>query len=316
MRTGWPLPGAMTPRTSLVMSRTLAPLDSGATTLRGRDARIIESPDQDIHRSGDAFRQDCIVPDYWWVAGLALIAVAGSVASVLIALRHVRDDRGTPARDECRAQAERVSVWPGPSADPQPVALLNRSDEPVYEAVATFVFIDGSGPTRGEEVSPELAARRISLGVLPPGRWRVCVDGGWNGMYSRLGVEVAFTDGGGAHWVRRADGRLEQLPRRAFEYFNLSRPLALASPEPEKASEPRPGHRARVSSFSLGDGLGRRWSARCSCGWIVTTGSHADSVRRVRPPPPGDTRTDGLARGHLSRPRRRLSAVTGRAPAG
>jgi hypothetical protein len=227
-----------------------------------------------IHRSADAFGQDCTVSEYWWVAGLALIAVAGWLTSVFVARRHVRNERPMPARVECRAQAERVSAWPGPSADPQPVALLNHSDEPVYEAVATFVFIDGSGPTRGEEISADLAARRIEVGVIPPGRWRVCVDGDWNGMYSRLGLEVAFTDRAGAHWVRRADGRLEQLPRGAFDYFDLSRPLELTPPERDDGSEPRLGHRARVRSFSLGDGLGRRWSARCSCGWMVTTASH------------------------------------------
>jgi hypothetical protein len=152
--------------------------------------------------------------------------------------------------------------------------LLNHSDEPVYEAVATFVFIDGSGPTRGEEVTPELAARRATVGVIPPGRWRVCVDGDWNGMYAHLGLEVAFTDRAGAHWVRRADGRLEQIPRGAFDYFALSRPLELTPPEPYDAPVSALGHHARVNSFSLGDGLGRRWSARCSCGWVVTTATH------------------------------------------
>jgi hypothetical protein len=216
------------------------------------------------------------VPEYWWVAVLGLIAVAGWATSVFIAMRHVRNERRTPAPIDRRAQAEMVSVWPGPKADPQPVALLNGSDEPVYEAVATFVFIDGSGPMRGEDASMELAERRVRVGVIPPGRWRVCVDGGWNGMYSRLGVEVAFTDGAGVHWVRRADGRLERLPRRAFDYFGLSRPVELTPPEPEpdEVLERGPGHRARVRSFSLGHGLGRRWSAHCACGWIVTTGSH------------------------------------------
>ncbi len=217
------------------------------------------------------------MPMYWWVAGLGLIAAAGWVTSVFIAVRHARNDRRRPAPVDRRAQAERVSVWPGPNADPQPVALLNSSDEPVYEAVATFVFVDGSGPTRGEDASPELAERRVRVAVIPPGRWQVCINGGWNGMYSRLGVEVAFTDGVGAHWVRRADGRLEQLPRRAFDYFGLARPADLTPPEPEPddASVERGlGHRARVRSFSLGHGLGRRWSAHCACGWIVTTGSH------------------------------------------
>ena len=216
------------------------------------------------------------MPEYWWVAGLGLIAAAGWVTSVCLALRHARHERRTPARPDSRAQAERVSVWPGPSADPQPVALLNSSDEPVYEAVATFVFIDGSGPMRGEDASPELAERRVTIGMIPPGRWQVCVNGGWNGMYSRLGVEVAFTDGAGAHWVRRADGRLEPLPRRAFDYFEPARPADLTPPEPEPYVVPERGlgHRARVSSFSLGHGLGRRWSARCRCGWLVTTATH------------------------------------------
>jgi len=216
------------------------------------------------------------VPEYWWVAGLAVVAAAGWVMAVSIALRQVRIERRrhTDTGAERRAQAERVSVWPGPSADPQPVALLNCSDDPVYEAVATFVFIDGSGPMRGEEVTPELAGRRVRIGVIPPGRWRVCVEGGWNGMYPRLGVEVAFTDRAGVHWVRRASGRLEQLPRGAFDHFELPRPLDLVPPEPDQAPEPEIGHRGRIGSFRLDEGLDRRWSARCSCGWIVTTASH------------------------------------------
>jgi hypothetical protein len=227
------------------------------------------------------------VLEYWWVALLAA----------------------------CREQAERVSVWPGPSADPQPVALLNHSDEPVYEAVATFVFIDGLGPTRGEEVSPELAARRIRVGVIPPGRWRVCVDGGWNGMYPRLGLEVAFTDRAGAHWVRRADGRLEELPRGAFDYFELSRPLESTPPEPVHISESRPGHRARVRTFSLGDGLGPALVSPLFVRLDRHDGNPRRRVRGVRSPPSREVWTPGLARGHLARPHRRLSAAH-TAPAG
>jgi hypothetical protein len=227
-----------------------------------------------VHRSRNAFGQDCVVPGYWWVAGLALIAAAGWLTTVVIARRGARNERRMRADVERRAQAEKVSVWQEPPADPQPVALLNHSGEPVYDAVATFVFVDGTGPARGEEIAPERAGWRVRVGVIPPGRWRVRVDGGWNGMYSRLGVEVAFTDCAGAHWVRRADGRLEQLPRGAFDYFELSRPPGPTPPEHYGAPEPTARHRARVASFSLGHGLGRRWSARCACGWLVTTASH------------------------------------------
>jgi hypothetical protein len=86
-----------------------------------------------------------------------LIAAAGWMTAVCIALRNVRHERRTPARPDRRAQAEQVSVWPG---------------------------------------------------------------------------------------------------------------------QPDDVAERGLGHHARVRSFFLGDGLGRRWSARCSCGWIVTTGSH------------------------------------------
>jgi hypothetical protein len=79
--------------------------------------------------------------------------------------------------------------------------------------------------------------------------------------------------------VRRADGQLEQLPRGAFDYFELPRPLDLTPPERDEDPVPGPGpdHRARVSSFRLDGALGRRWSARCTCGWIATTGSHPEA---------------------------------------
>ena len=217
------------------------------------------------------------MPGWVWLAVLALIAAAGWLTSLFVARRSARNELRMRAGGERRAQAEKVAVWQEPPADPQPVALLNHSDEPVYDAVATFVFVDGTGPARGEEIAPERAGWRVRVGVIPPGRWRVRVDGGWNGMYSRLGVEVAFTDCAGEHWVRRADGRLEQLPRGAFDYFELSRPLNRTPPEHFDAAEHAVKHRARVSAFSLGDGLGRRWSARCSCRWLVTTASHAQA---------------------------------------
>src|SRR5436305_985616 len=103
---------------------------------------------------------------YWWVAGLGLIAAAGWLTSAFIAVSHARNERRRPVLVDRRAQAERVSVWPGRNADPQPIALLNSSNEPVYEAVATFVFIDGSGPTRGG-ASGERAAATIE-GVVNP----------------------------------------------------------------------------------------------------------------------------------------------------
>jgi hypothetical protein len=38
-------------------------------------------------------------------------------------------------------------------------------------------------------------------------------------MAGRLAAEVAFTDREGSHWIRRATGRLEELPQEPLEYF-------------------------------------------------------------------------------------------------
>ena len=214
------------------------------------------------------------MPGWVWLCGLVLIAAAGWLTCALVARRAARNERRMRTDVQRRAQAEKVSVWQEPPADPQPVALLNHSEGPVYDAVATFVFVDGTGPARGEEIASERVGWRVRVGVIPPGRWRVRIDGGWNGLYSRLGVEVAFTDCAGEHWVRRADGRLEQLPRGAFEYFELSRSLDRTPPEHDDALRRAVDHRARVQAFFVGDSHDRRWSARCACGWLVTTATH------------------------------------------
>jgi hypothetical protein len=153
------------------------------------------------------------------------------VISPTIALVQIRNDRKRRRHIERRAQAERVSAWPGQNGERQPVTLFNGSDEPVYEAVVTLVLIQGAGAQRGEDLAPELAGYRATTGVIPPGRWLVYVEGGWGGMYRKPGVEVAFTDRAGIHWVRRANGQLEEISQGAFEYFNLSRPLELVTPE-------------------------------------------------------------------------------------
>jgi hypothetical protein len=51
-------------------------------------------------------------------------------------------------------------------------------------------------------------------------------------MAGRAGAEVAFTDRGGAHWVRRGWGDLEELGRPPFETFGLAGPYDLVTPEP------------------------------------------------------------------------------------
>lgn len=172
----------------------------------------------------------------WWVAGPALVVAAGSVISPTIALMQIRNDRRFRRRTEHRSQAQRVSAWPGANGERQPLIVLNRSDEPIYEAVVTLVLIQGDGARRGEDLAPELQEYRVTTGIIPPGRWRVHVEGGWGGMYRKPGVEIAFTDSAGVNWVRRASGRLEEIAEVPFDHFNLARPLDLATIEREEPS--------------------------------------------------------------------------------
>ncbi len=170
--------------------------------------------------------------------------VFGTLALALYQIRTERVFRHESEQREAqglrRVQAERISGWPAAETNRRgtPLTLLNRSDEPVYEVVVTLVMVQGAGPRRGEEgVRPEY--RRV-LSVLPPGRWKTFVQMGWAGMSRRPGVEVAFTDRSGVHWIRRATGALEEIQRPAIDYYEMSRPQFLEFPVPDQVNESRP----------------------------------------------------------------------------
>ena len=136
---------------------------------------------------------------------------------------------------ERRQQAERISGWPGQDSPPNtPLILLNRSNEPVYEVVATLVLIQGAGAHRGEDYIPP-GYRRV-IAILPPGRWRVNVDSGWAGMSRRPGVEIAFTDRAGITWIRRSTGMLEEVKMPAIDHYGLDRPQELVIPISDETS--------------------------------------------------------------------------------
>jgi hypothetical protein len=77
-----------------------------------------------------------------------------------------------------------------------------------------------------------------TVSLLPPGSWRTWIPGeGWTGiMAGRGGVDAAFTDGAGTHWIRRALGDLRELAEPPLEYFakqGLYPPHELQAPEPD-----------------------------------------------------------------------------------
>jgi hypothetical protein len=111
--------------------------------------------------------------------------------------------------------------------------VLNRSDAPVYRVVVTLAFLTGTPPKTGEEWVQNAGGLPFAraLGSLPPGQWRLDVDSGWGASGARPGVEVAFTDKAGRHWIRRADGRLEAIKDEAMTHYGVPGHLSLEGVE-------------------------------------------------------------------------------------
>jgi hypothetical protein len=164
--------------------------------------------------------------------GVAAVGTVGTLVAALWQIHHERKRRiAQEAKDReerHREQARLVSAVLGPedaAMDQTTIDLINRSDEPVYGLVVAIVFIQGAGPQTTEEMI-EIRADRpdrpvTTASVLPSGVFRVHVHGtGWSRILAgRSGVEVAFTDRSGSHWIRRALGRLEELPEEPLKYF-------------------------------------------------------------------------------------------------
>jgi hypothetical protein len=172
------------------------------------------------------------------------LAAVGTVGAVGLALRQIATERTLRKRAEDqalelqeRSQAQLLSAWfrPGGQSsgvDPDWLILLNHSNEPVYQVVASMVFVQGAAPHTGEELG-HLPDHQRPISIVPPGRWRVPVPSGWGGMFRRPGAELAFSDRNGLNWIRRASGSLEKTATNAYDHYKLSKPLSLIYPDPD-----------------------------------------------------------------------------------
>lgn len=173
----------------------------------------------------------------WGTGALAV----GTVGTLLIALRQLTNERTVRrheedrrARSEHRRQAEAVSAWYGGGAGSVSyLELANMSHAPVYEVVVSLAFVQGAAP-RSTSDWTELGHWEFTrcLVALPPGRFRVEVPSDWGAMMARPGAEVGFTDVGGTHWVRRANGTVEEIGENAVDGFGLDRPVDFVAPIP------------------------------------------------------------------------------------
>jgi len=168
------------------------------------------------------------------------VAAFGTVAAVSVALWQVGVERKARRKQETadrvqqrRAQAELISAWVAKEEGGGKtawIAILNSSQEPVYEVIASIAPIQGAGDRTGKGTQPHF---RGFLSVVPPGRYYVRVDGGYRGMSFQPGVAVAFTDKAGVPWNRDALGLLGEISERPPEFLGLSRPLSRLLPDIE-----------------------------------------------------------------------------------
>lgn len=103
--------------------------------------------------------------------------------------------------------------------------LRNESESPVYDVIVTCVGISGAGPSfKGEDNLPTFPSR-VCVGTLPPGAWCIWLPTEGSGMGVRTAPETAFTDANGTSWVRRGNGKLEEIPMEPTWFYRLPLPL-------------------------------------------------------------------------------------------
>jgi hypothetical protein len=117
-------------------------------------------------------------------------------------------------------------------------------DEPVYAVVVYFVYMDGDKPGTGEETESHLRQMLRSLESMAPGvaaaaatppakQLRAVIQALPHGTHwvalqvqqDFPGLEVAFTDAAGRHWVRRVTGELIESPVNALDRYGIPTPV-------------------------------------------------------------------------------------------
>ena len=172
------------------------------------------------------------------IANLIVQALIGLVTlgTLIAAFCQINQDKRNREDDIKRHQPSRISAWyeEGRNRTDQPednrfvwrfVVLRNESESPVYDAIVTCVGISGAGPSfKGEDNRPDFPDR-VCVGTLPPGAWCIWLPTEGSGMEVRTAPETAFIDANGISWVRRGNGRLEEIPMEPTSFYSLLLPL-------------------------------------------------------------------------------------------
>ncbi len=139
---------------------------------------------------------------------------------------------------QVRDQAEHISAWVDTEEGGGKYAvlvILNNSNEPVYQVIASIVAFQGAGPAFGTNGYNRF---RGFVSVVPPGRVLVKVDGGYHGMSFHPGIEIAFVDKANRNWVRNGHGELISISKKPSDYYDLHGPFSWQLPKTVESPTP------------------------------------------------------------------------------
>lgn len=152
------------------------------------------------------------------------IGAVGTAGATLIATITLTLEAWWRRNDKRKEQAARITAWvltnqKSDQKNEDIIRVSNQSFSPVYRCVATFVINEQDGHHF------QANYRRI-VTTLPPGEWQLVAPKGWRGMSARPGVEIAFTDAHGVHWIRNAAGQLRESPIDAIKHYEIELPYS------------------------------------------------------------------------------------------
>lgn len=158
-----------------------------------------------------------------WAVIIGLLTnCVGAVATVLTLMWgiHSYNTESRKRREEReRYQANQISAWIETSNDDTyKIVFNNSSDKPVYKSIVSILDANNIS---------NISHQILFLSVIPPGKKDVLVAEKFGrGMNLIPGVELAFMDVNGLHWVREVDGVLKRLPGTAIDYYDLDPPIS------------------------------------------------------------------------------------------
>jgi hypothetical protein len=170
------------------------------------------------------------------------LAAIGTVAAFFLAFGQLESERRHRRQETTEAQARKISAWVAKEESSKTkgrppvawIAVLNDSNEPVYEVIATIVRFphlpQRDGTQEGQGVPLDF---RGFLSVVPPGKSYVSVSGGYRGMHFQPAVEVAFKDSNGKPWLRTRSGGCFKLKQGPIEFYKFQPPMSWQLPKQE-----------------------------------------------------------------------------------